>query len=72
MSRGGKATRPATVPRFEDLPDLCTPAEARAFLRVSRNGIYSLIATKAIPSLKFGNLIRIPKVALLGGEAVNR
>ena len=66
-----KKSKTGTVPRFEDLPDLCTPAEARAFLRVSRNGIYHLIATKAVPSVKFGNLIRIPKSALLG-EAVDR
>lgn len=54
-----------TPPRFDDLPDLVTPEDARAFLQVSRNTIYELLKTGAIRSVKFGKLIRIPKAALL-------
>jgi excisionase family DNA binding protein len=54
-----------TPPRYDDLPDLLTPDDARAFLQVSRNQIYHLLKTEAVPSLRFGKLIRIPKSALL-------
>ena len=56
----------ATPPRYEDLPDLVTPEDARQFLQVGRNTIYELLKGGAIHSLKFGKLIRIPKSELLG------
>ena len=49
---------------FAELPDWLPPAEARAFLKLSRTSMYELIRSKAIPSRKFGRLIRIPKSAL--------
>jgi excisionase family DNA binding protein len=52
-------------PRYDELPDLCTPAEARQFLQIGRDSIYSLLRSGAIPHVKFGRLIRIPKTALL-------
>ena len=55
------------VMRFEDLPELPTPEAAQAFLRVSRNGIYELLKSAAVPSFKFGRLIRIKKAVLLEG-----
>ena len=58
-----------TPPRFDDLPDLLTPEDARAFLQVSRNQIYHLLKTQAIRSLRFGRLIRIPKAALCEGQS---
>ncbi len=61
-----QTTSNTKVPRFEDLPDLVTPEEAQIFLRVSRNGIYELIHSRALPSVRFGRLIRIHKSALLG------
>ncbi len=56
------------VPRYEELPDLVTPEEARAFLRVGRTHLYELVKTGALPSLTFGRTIRIPKRALLGDD----
>ena len=57
---------PATTPpRYDDLPDLLTPADAQAFLQVSRNTMYDLLRTQAVPSIRFGRLIRIPKSSLL-------
>lgn len=52
------------VPRFDDLPDLLTPEEARRFLRLSRNSMYA--ALKNLPHITIGRLYRIPKSALLG------
>jgi excisionase family DNA binding protein len=52
-------------PRYEDLPDLCTPEEGRAFLQIGRNTMYDLLKSGAIRSHKYGHLIRIPKAALL-------
>jgi excisionase family DNA binding protein len=50
------------------LPDLCTPEEAGAFLRVSRNTTYELLKTGKLPSITFGRLIRIPKAELMKGS----
>lgn len=57
--------RRALPPRYEELPDLCTPEQARAFLQVGRNTVYELVKSGVIESVKFGRLIRIPKRALL-------
>lgn len=62
-----KSTKTGTVCRIDDLPELVTPEEARAVLRVSRNSMYELLKTGAVPSLKFGRLIRIRKSVLLEG-----
>lgn len=59
---------PATPPRFEDLPDMCTPEDVQSFLQLGRNTTYDLIKSGAIPSKKFGRQIRIPKAALLNGN----
>ena len=56
---------PVIPPRFDDLPDLLTPEQARAFLQIGRNTIYELVKSGAIRSVHFGRLIRIPKSALL-------
>jgi excisionase family DNA binding protein len=58
-----------TPPRFEDLPELTTVEEVAAYLRISRNKAYELVQSKAIPSVRFGRLIRVPKSALLGDGA---
>ena len=50
--------------RYEDLPEFLTPAECRAYLNISRNGIYDLLRRGAIPHRRFGRIIRIPKTAL--------
>jgi excisionase family DNA binding protein len=52
-----------TVP-FEDLPEYLTPAEAQAYLSLSRNTIYELLRRNEIRHVRFGRLIRIPKAAL--------
>lgn len=54
--------------RLDDLPELLTPEEARHVLRVSRNGMYDLLKTGAVPSIKYGRLIRIKRTELLGGS----
>jgi excisionase family DNA binding protein len=56
---------PATPPRFDDLPDLVTPDDARAFLQIGRSAMYELLKSNAIESVRFGKLIRIPKKNLL-------
>ena len=60
-------TETVTPPRYEDLPDLVTPEDARLFLQISRNTMYELLRTQAVRSVRFGRLIRIPKSALLEG-----
>lgn len=60
------ARESGTVPRFDELPDLCTPEQARAFLQIGRTKIYELVKTGGLPSLRFGTTVRIPKRALLG------
>jgi excisionase family DNA binding protein len=55
-------------PLYNDLPEMTTPEEGAAFLRVSRNGMYELLKAGSIRHVKFGRLIRIPKQALLEGS----
>ena len=54
------------VPKYDDLPDLVTPELAQAFLQIGRSTTYDLIRTGALPSVRFGKLIRIRKSALMG------
>lgn len=53
------------IRHHNELPDLCTPEEVRRFLRIGRNTVYDLIKSGALPCVRFGKLIRIPKTALL-------
>ena len=62
----------ARRPRYEDLPDLCTVSEVRAYLQISRNAVYDLVARGVIPSVRFGRLIRVPKVSLHQKHAQNK
>jgi len=65
-SNGNGTNHHAPAPRrFEELPDMCSPEEAREFLRLGKNGIYELLKTGALPCKRFGRLIRIPKIALM-------
>jgi excisionase family DNA binding protein len=66
VKKKGAKTKPAIV-RLDDLPELLTPEDCAAVLRVSRNSMYELLKTGAVPSLKYGRLIRIRKSALLEG-----
>jgi excisionase family DNA binding protein len=50
--------------QLSELPELVTPEEARAFLRVSRNVMYELIRSQRIASIRLGRSIRIPRTAL--------
>jgi len=67
--------RPAMKPRpgrtptpqsqFDKLPDLLSPVEASAYLRVSKGALYDRLREGRIEALRFGRLIRIPKSELL-------
>ncbi len=59
---------PLIPPRFEDLPDMCSPEQAQAFLQVGRNTIYEALKAGQIRHIKCGRLIRIPKQALIGEQ----
>ncbi len=50
---------------FENLPELLTPAEVRAFLGFSRNHVYQLIRDKEISSRRIGGRIFVPKKVLI-------
>jgi excisionase family DNA binding protein len=51
--------------RLEDLPDLCTPEEARQFLQVGKNTIYALVREGRFESRRYGAQIRIVKSSLV-------
>ena len=46
---------------LEPYGDLITPEQAKEFLHVGKNYIYSKIKSGELSCLKFGNSIRIPK-----------
>ena len=54
------------LPRAADVGErLCvTVTEAAAMLGISRNFAYELVRTGELPSIRFGNRILIPRVAL--------
>ena len=54
--------------KLEDLPELLTPMEVRAFLGLSRNTIYRMIESGELPSRRFRQRLFIPKTALLTEE----
>jgi excisionase family DNA binding protein len=48
-----------------DQPVVLTVQQASALLQISENHLYSLIAQDAVPHVRFGKLIRIPRWGLL-------
>ena len=53
-----------TIPP-NDLPPILTVQEAAAYLRIGRTATYEAVRTGAIPSVRLGRLVRIPRDALL-------
>ncbi len=54
---------------------LLTVREAAAFLRISRNLAYELVARGEIPAVRLGRVIRVPRTALdhwLEAESASR
>lgn len=54
----------ATVAKFHDLPLMLTVEETARVLRIGRNGAYEAVASGAIPSIRIGRKIRVPRKAL--------
>jgi excisionase family DNA binding protein len=50
--------------RYDDLPDVLTPREVQAFLRLGRNAIYAALQDGRIRSVRHGQKFLIPKVAV--------
>jgi excisionase family DNA binding protein len=48
-----------------ELPSVLTVSEAGAVLRISRGAAYEGVRSGAIPSVRIGRTIRIPRSALL-------
>ncbi len=51
--------------KLEDLPELLTPMEVRAFLGIGRNTVYRLIESGELPSRRFRQRLFVPKRALM-------
>jgi excisionase family DNA binding protein len=54
----------ATIVAYDQLPDILTPREAQAFLRLGRNAIYAALQGGKIRSVRVGQKFLIPKAAL--------
>ena len=59
--RGGGMS--PTLP-YDELPEFLSPEEFGAYLRLGRNTVYDLLRRDAMPHVRFGRTIRIPKAAL--------
>lgn len=46
-------------------PEVLTVGQAAKLLQVSENHVYGLVAQHAVPHVRFGKLIRIPRWGLL-------
>ena len=51
--------------RFEELPELLSPAEFSVAARVGRGVVYSMVREGRLATKRFGRLIRIPRTELL-------
>lgn len=63
-ARPSQIARQTRATRYEDLPDVLTPAEVQAFLRIGRNAIYAALQDSKIRSVRVGQKYLIPKSAL--------
>ena len=52
------------VTPFDELPDLLTPDEFRAYTGIGRSTMYDLLRREDVPHVRFGRCIRIPKTAV--------
>lgn len=50
--------------RFEDLPDLLSVEEVRAYLGLGRSTMYELIRRKELDHIRFGRVIRVPRTSI--------
>lgn len=50
--------------RFDDLPDVLTPAEVRSFLRLGRNATYDLLKGGKLRSVRLGQKYLVPRKAV--------
>lgn len=66
--------RPArSVPALESLPELLTIPELMRVARIGRTTAYELTRSGAVPVVRFGRAIRIPRAALTDvGQASTR
>jgi excisionase family DNA binding protein len=58
-------TRPSSPGGREEEAALLTVMQTAKLIQVSENHVYGLVAQKAIPHVRFGKLIRIPRWGLL-------
>src|SRR5579863_4545740 len=63
-SRQPRTAGKATSIRYDELPDVLTPREAQAFLRLGRNATYAALQDGRIRSVRHGQKFLIPKTAL--------
>ena len=79
LARSTNSTRPHTRPPshvtrqtpYEDLPQFLSVEEFRTFVGIGRSTVYDLLRREAIPFVRFGRVLRIPKTALRPYMEVN-
>lgn len=50
--------------RIDDLPEFLSPEEFRRYVGLGRSTVYDLLRRDALPHLRFGRVIKIPKSVL--------
>lgn len=63
-ARPNRVVRNARSIRYDDLPEVLTPKEVQAFLRLGRNAIYAALQDGKIRSVRVGQKFLIPKAAV--------
>jgi excisionase family DNA binding protein len=54
----------ARITRYDELPDVLTPKEVQAFLRLGRNAIYAALQDGRIRSVRHGQKFLVPKITV--------
>jgi excisionase family DNA binding protein len=63
-ARPSSMARKTRIIRYDDLPEVLTPKEVQAFLRLGRNAVYGALQDGTIRSVRHGQKFLIPKTAL--------
>lgn len=59
-----RIVRKTEITRYDQLPDVLTPKEVQAFLRLGRNATYAALQSGRIRSVRHGQKFLIPKAAV--------
>ncbi len=65
LMRPSRTRAASAVPSLESLPELLTIPEVMRVARIGRTAAYELARSGAVPAVRFGRTVRVPRAALV-------